>query len=167
MSENRDERIEAARTLVAAPIIVTLAHNLETQNPALVDRVQKSLSPLWMHIGELTISDAILQPYTLHLCTSEVPNGYRAEIAVPEGYENDIRRKFKLFCTAAQSFWAEWCETNSLIVSDGHLPTSLIFTETAWHWTATDPYWVGIFAYFTDPAGNKYKFHGHDGQPSH
>lgn len=157
MDSNQASRIEAARLLVAAPMIVALADNIEARNPALAIRIRKSLAPMWSHIGEITISDAVLHPYVLHLCTSKVPSGYRFELAIPAGYEGDLRDKFTMFRAAAHAFWAEWISNNSLIVADGNLPTRLTTTETAIRWSASDRFWVGIVGYFTDSQGNKYK----------
>jgi hypothetical protein len=140
-----EARIAAARCLVAAPLIITLADNQRNRNIRALMRAE------WEHQGELTISDAVLHPYVLHLRLSKVPKGYRLNIAIPAGYEKSLRANFPIFREAAQAFWTE---LRARDLSD--LPARLCETETALYWTADDEYWLGIFGYFTDGSGHKY-----------
>ena len=151
------ERIKAARTLVAAPLLVTLASNVGgSSSDKRADLVHKTIDQAWAHPGEIVISDAVLHPYILHLRMSKVPKNYRFEIAIPPGYEKSLREKFALFRAAVRSFWDEWRANNDHIMTVCHLPEHMEETETAFHWRNDDEFWVGIMGYFTDSCGKRY-----------
>lgn len=151
------DRIAAARSLVAAPLIVTLAQCY----PALAEKIRGTMKPEWEHVGELTIMDPVLKPYTLHLRVSQVPRGYHLEILIPEGYEASMREKFVIFRGAMQLFWEEWRIINAELAAEifgvGSDAQKLCLTETACYWRAENEYWLGIIGYFTDAKGKLFR----------
>lgn len=156
MEASHFARIEAARSLVAAPLLITLADNLRNNGQSrIANLVMESIKPEWKQIGEIVISDAILHPMILHLRTSKVPAGYKFEISIPSGYEKSLREKFALFREAIRSFWREWRESIEGPLADV-VPTIMKETETAFFWRDNDQFWVGIFGYFSDSSGKQY-----------
>lgn len=159
MDASHFARIEAARALVAAPLLITLADNLRNNGQSRVaNLVIESIKPEWKRMGEIVISDAILHPMVLHLRTSKVPKGYKFEISIPSGYEKSLREKFALFREAIRSFWCEWRASAEGPLADAlrEIPTTMQETETAFFWCDNDQFWVGIFGYFSDSSGKQY-----------
>jgi len=158
MDAPKQERILAARTLVAAPILVSLADNCEKKGDhAIAAKIRDSINPDWNHVGEIVISDAVLQPFILHLRLSKVPSGYAISTAVPENFERSLREKFRIFTAAVRAFWKEWLENLPEGLSRDYFAETMIESETAFHWKDDDSWWVGIMNYYTDVTGKKFK----------
>lgn len=154
---NKQATIEAARVLVAAPIIVALADNYASK-PRIAERIRATMKPEYQRVGELVISDAVLKPYTLHLKMSKVPRNYRLEVSIPGGYERSLREKFAIFRTAARAFWSEWRVLNAELAQE-IAATDLREQETALFWAPGDMelcFGIGIVGYYEDSSGKKY-----------
>lgn len=165
-----DPRVAAARALVAAPLLVTLAHNvantraeesnkLKSDDPEkLSARVISTLRQEWQHVGEIVISDAVLHPYVMHLRASEVPHDYQFTPTMPAGYEKSLNEKILLFETAVGAFWDEWRANNGeLAALVGLAETNMIYEKRGvYYWRESDKYRVGVIEYLTDSSGKKY-----------
>lgn len=154
MADENQQRIQAARTLVAAPLLVTLADNLDEKGQReSATKVRESIQQDWRTVGEITISDAVLHPYVYHLRLSKVPAHYYFDAPVPTGYEGAMRAQFTIFREAIRAFWHEW---RARMVTSG-FRDRMLETETAFYWDNDDKYWVGIIGYVTDNDGKRYK----------
>jgi hypothetical protein len=158
-----DDRIRAARQIVAAPLLVTLSDICDINNEGeLAKDILATLPNEFKQRGELVLTGAGLKPYSsLHLCLSKVPKGYQFSIRLPsKAYETELKTKFPIFTTAAVSYWKEWVcahpELTQRIQKVINID-KIYNTDTVLFWNRSDPYWIGIIAYFIDEKGNIYK----------
>lgn len=148
---------DAARALVCAPILITLANNLEHAGD--VSRARKVRKYAKNHapkIGEIVISDGCFAPYTMHLRMSQVPRNYVLSMSVPDGYERAMRDKFALFRAAMRAYWSEFRASHIGESIADVIPEVLGETETAFYVRPDDEYWIGIFSYLSDKDGCQY-----------
>lgn len=154
MTDDHRRRIQAARILVAAPLLVTLADNLDEKGQReSAAKVRESIRSDWNNVGEIVISDAVMHPFVYHLRLSKVPAHYYFDAPVPGGYEKSMRAQFSIFREAVRAFWHEW---RANMVTSG-FSGRMLETETAFYWNADDKYWLGIIGYVTDNSGKRYK----------
>ncbi|MFA5176604.1 MAG: hypothetical protein WC919_06595 [Candidatus Paceibacterota bacterium] len=156
MSRQADQK-EAARALVCAPILVTLANNLEHMGDVTRARkLRKYVKRSAPRVGEIVISDECFAPYTMHLRMSQVPRNYVLSMSLPDGYTRAMRDKFALFRAAMRAYWAEFRASPIGESLADVIPEVLGESETAFYARPDDEYWIGIFSYLSDKDGCQY-----------
>ena len=169
MSSDASDRIAAARSLVAAPLLIAIADNLDARGEHTCARLARaSIMGPWKHVGEIVASDDALNSYELHMRMSCVPRGYKVSTKVPPGYENAVRKQFAIFITAAHAFWNEFRTAIAALAAGttsdardarlllAELSERLNASETAVWMRADDEYWAGIYVYFIDKNTREY-----------
>lgn len=171
-----EDKVEAARKMVAKAVLVTLSENLKRRGfDHLSSRVLETIPPE-VGVGEIVIRDDVFKTekngkLELRLRASLVPREYAANVLVPAGYERTTREKFRMFTAAMECYWTEWCTNNhtlfkticeTLDKNGDSAPFALSTPEkidcamSARYWFADDTYWVGVIAYYVGSDGRLY-----------
>lgn len=156
------DRINAARHLVAAPILLTLSDICAAMNePEIAAQILATLPDDLKQQGEIVIDDEHLKPYTLRLRLSKVPKEYRFSVCLPSlAYDNALKAKMQIFITATIAYWKEWANANYELVKQIARVINIdkIYnTDSVLFWNRSDPFWIGIVAYLTDGENHIYR----------
>lgn len=158
---SNDDKIHAARILVASQLIRAYARNLRDKGDHDdAQRLENMITEEWKQHGEIVITDDALRipvendPLRMHLYIDIIARDYVPSFIVPEGYfERGLRQNFAIFRAACESFWIEFRAK----MHDIELPPLVATSETIYEFVGDHAWRVGILSYFASKNGQKYK----------